>query len=52
MVTAEELKVGEASKDVPVAEPALRLVVVTGMSGAGRSTAAPAFRPPAARREA
>jgi UPF0042 nucleotide-binding protein len=43
VVTAEELKVGEASKDVPVAEPALRLVVVTGMSGAGRSTAANAL---------
>ena len=43
VVTAEELEVAETSEDVPGTEPSLRLVVVTGMSGAGRSTAANAL---------
>ena len=43
VVTTEELEVAETSEDVPGTEPSLRLVVVTGMSGAGRSTAANAL---------
>ena len=39
-MTAEELEVADTSDDAPGTEPSLRLVVVTGMSGAGRSTAA------------
>ena len=42
-MTAEEPEVAETSEDVPGTEPSLRLVVVTGMSGAGRSTAANAL---------
>jgi RNase adapter protein RapZ len=43
VVTAEEQEVAESSEDVTGPEPSLRLVVVTGMSGAGRSTAANAL---------
>ena len=42
-MTTEELEAAETSEDVPGTEPSLRLVVVTGMSGAGRSTAANAL---------
>ena len=43
VVTTEGLEVADTSDDTPAAEPSLRLVVVTGMSGAGRSTAANAL---------
>ena len=42
-MTAEEPEAAESSEGVPAAEPSLKLVVVTGMSGAGRSTAANAL---------
>ena len=42
-MTIEEPEVADTSENVPGTEPSLRLVVVTGMSGAGRSTAANAL---------